>query len=192
MTREFLQMAYLFLPLLGGALFHGLCVRYHWLAFLARPLDYRATVRGQRLFGDHKTLRGVLAIGIGSMFVMAVQANVLHNIPSISTLETFDYGTINSWFFGFGVGVAAMLSELPNSFVKRQFKIRPGAQAHGAWVTVFYPLDQIDLLVGAWLVFSLVMEVTFERVIISAIVIFFVHQIISIFGYFFGMRSTFN
>ena len=36
---EVLGTVYLLLPLLGGAVVHGACMKYGWLAFLARPMD---------------------------------------------------------------------------------------------------------------------------------------------------------
>jgi len=38
-SREILGTVWLLLPLLGGALLHGLCMRYGWLGWLARPID---------------------------------------------------------------------------------------------------------------------------------------------------------
>lgn len=39
LLREVVGTAYLLLPLVGGAVLHGLCLRYGWLGFPARPID---------------------------------------------------------------------------------------------------------------------------------------------------------
>jgi hypothetical protein len=192
MAYDFFRMSYLFLPLIGGAIFHGICMRYHWLAFLAKPIDFHATFRGRRIFGEHKTFRGVIAFGIGTALVLTGQAHFLNKVRSFQVLATFDYSAMHSWLLGFSVGVAAMLSELPNSFIKRQLNIPPGATARGICLPIFYILDQVDLVVGAWLVLSLVTRATLERIIISVVIVFFMHQVINILGYFFGMRDTFR
>jgi hypothetical protein len=54
----------------------------------------------------------------------------------------------------------------------------------------FYILDQIDMLIGVWLVLSFTVEVTVARVLWSAVFLFLSHQIITLAGYALGMRST--
>lgn len=190
MFDAFSRMSYLFLPMLGGAILQGLCMRYGWFAFLAKPIDFGFTVRGRRLFGENKTFRGVLIFAIGTAFVLGVQANVLHRVPEFQALETFNYQTVYSWLLGFSFGVAAMLSELPNSFIKRQLDIPVGAVGQGLLLPILYILDQLDMLVGTWFVWSMVMTVDLEQIIISAVIVFIVHQVVNIIGYFLGMRET--
>ena len=190
MFDAFSRMSYLFLPMLGGAILQGLCLRQGWLQFLAKPIDSNVTIRGRRLFGDHKTFRGVLVFATGTASVMAVQANLLHRFPTYHALETFNYSTVYSWPLGFLLGVSAMLSELPNSFIKRQLDIPAGAAGQGIWLPIFYILDQLDMLLGTWFVWSLVMTVDLEQIIISVVIVFFVHQVVNIIGYSLGMRET--
>ena len=83
-----------------------------------------------------------------------------------------------------------MVSELPNSFIKRQIDIAPGATTSGILNLFFYIFDQIDYLVGVWIVFAFFVGVTFQRVVFSAVFLFFSHQIISLLGYWLGMRKT--
>jgi CDP-2,3-bis-(O-geranylgeranyl)-sn-glycerol synthase len=190
MVDEFLRMSYLFVPMVGGAICHGLSMRYNWLAFLAKPLDFYRTFRGRRVFGDNKTFRGVIVFGLGTALVFAWQAMILHERPAFRALEIFDYRAAAPWLFGFALGVAAMLSELPNSFIKRQLGVASGAAATGIKLPIFYLVDQLDLLVGTWFLLSLVTQVTLARVIISAVIVLVMHQLINIFGYYLGMRKT--
>src|SRR6185436_20528411 len=104
----------------------------------------------------NKTIRGVVAVGIGTAIVLGIQASLLHGRPIIQAIELFDYGRVNAWLLGFLVGAAAMCGELPNSFVKRQLDVRPGESASGMIGLVLYVVDQVDLLVGVWLAFALV------------------------------------
>jgi CDP-archaeol synthase len=187
---EFGRIAYLFFPLLGSAISLGLCIRYNWAAFIAVPIDGRATMRGRRLFGDNKTLRGLIAAGLGTAVAMALQAQVLHYLPPARALEYFDYSTIQPWSFGFLLGLAGMASELPNSFFKRQLDIPPGRMAKGRWLPVFYIWDQVDVLLGSWIVFAQVIEVTLRQVLVSIVVVFVIHQLVNLAGYALGMRKT--
>ncbi|MGH7496646.1 MAG: CDP-archaeol synthase [bacterium] len=178
------------LPLLGGLAFHGFCMKFKWLSFLGRPIDGGRTFRGRQLFGPNKTYRGIIAVGFGTAVGCGIQATVLHRLSTVRNLEMIDYSYINWLAFGFILGVAAMVSEMPNSFVKRQLGIAPGAAGNGAVGMLFYIIDQIDLLLGVWLVLSFVVEVTLTRVLWSVVFLFFSHQLITIAGYFLGMRAT--
>jgi hypothetical protein len=190
MLFEFLQTFYLLLPLLGGAITTGLCIKFNLLPSLLSPLDFNLTFRKRRLFGKNKTVRGMVFLPIGTALVFMLQALVLHDIPSFKALELFDYSSVNPLLFGLLFGLAAILSELPNSFLKRQLDISSGNAGKGFWLPVFYIIDQIDILVGIWLVLSLVITVTAKQVIISVVLVFVIHQIITTIGYFLGMRHT--
>src|SRR5215475_9124146 len=188
--REFYAIAYLFLPLLVGLALHGFCIKYDILAFLCRPIDRGWSYRGKRIFGENKTYRGVAAVSLGTAIGFGLQALLLHRIASIRSIELFDYAFFKSVALGVGVGVAAMLSELPNSFIKRRFEIAPGGAAKGWKGLVFYVYDQIDFLVGAWIVLAIVVPFTVERALLSAGFLLVAHQLMSIVGYALGMRRT--
>jgi hypothetical protein len=53
-----------------------------------------------------------------------------------------------------------------------------------------YIIDQIDMLLGVWLVLSFAVEITLTRVLWSVVFLFLAHQIITIAGYALGMRAT--
>ena len=185
-----LGVAYLFLPLLGGGVFHGLCMKYEWLSFLKRPIDRGYRVRGSPLFGANKTFRGPVAVGFGAAVVLGVQATVLHRLSEVREIELFDYGGVNGWLLGFLVGAAAMLAELPNSFLKRQLGVAAGQPGQGLLGATLYMMDQVDLLVGAWLVFALVVEVRITWVLFSVILVVVVHQLLTSVTYALGMRAS--
>ena len=160
--REFYVIAYLFFPLLVGLALHGFCIKYDALAFLCRPIDRGRKFRGKRIFGDNKTYRGVVVVSLGTVIGFGLQSLLLHRIASVRSVELFDYAFFKSVALGVAVGVAAMLSELPNSFIKRRFEIAPGRAAKGWKGVIFYVYDQIDFLLGSWLVLAIVVPVTVE------------------------------
>jgi CDP-archaeol synthase len=190
LAYELGRITFLFFPLLGGALLHGICLRFNWLAFLAKPIDFGATVRGRRLFGDNKTYRGLILPGIGTGLTMALQGRLADRLPVLRSLEYYDYSSVFPLLLGFSLGIAAMVSELPNSFLKRQLDIAPGKPAGGEWEPIFFFLDQVDLLVGIWLVLAFIIPVTLERVLLSLAFMFVVHQVITLVGYSLRMRKT--
>ncbi|HZS08405.1 MAG TPA: CDP-archaeol synthase [Blastocatellia bacterium] len=187
--NELLRVSWLLSPLLVGLAFHGLCIKFNWLGSLGRPIDNGRTFRGKRLFGDNKTWRGIVAVGLGTAAGFGLQA-ILHSLIGDRGIDLVEYSWAGAIALGFAVGVAAMLSELPNSFIKRQSGITPGAAGKGVAGLFFYFLDQIDLLIGIWLVLALVIPVTIERVLWSVVFLFLAHQFLTVVGYSLGMRAT--
>lgn len=187
--REVLGTAYLLLPLLGGAVVHGVCMKYGWLAFLARPIDGGRTLRGRPLFGPSKTLRGPLLVSFGTAAVFAFQAGPLHRLEPLATLELVDYARL-PWWFGALAGAVAELAELPNSFVKRRLAIEPGGTTGGPLAAVFYLADQLDVLVGYWLALGWVVAPTPLRLAVSAALVGTLHPLLTLVGFLLGMRKT--
>src|SRR5262245_41549034 len=136
--REFLAIAYLFSPLLLGLALHGFCIKFNILSFLCHPLDRGQSFRGKRIFGDNKTYRGIVVVGLGTAIGFGLQSLFLHRSDSVRGIELFDYSFFKSASLGLAVGVAAMLSELPNSFIKRRFEIAPGGASRGWKGLIFY------------------------------------------------------
>lgn len=187
---EFAATSYLFSPLLLGLTAHGFCIRFGCLAQLTSPIDNGRTFRDKPYFGQNKTYRGLVATGIGTAIGFELQTFVFHGFAAVREIELIEYSWATSLVIGFVLGVAAMLSELPNSFMKRQLGIGPGRTATGLLGAFFYVLDQIDYLLGTWLVFAFVIDVTPVRIFYSAIFLFVSHQLISLLGYWLGMRKT--
>ena len=150
---------------------HGLCIKTRFLRALARPIDDGAHFRGRRVFGENKTYRGIVAVAIGT---------------GLGCLAVGRFG------FGFGLlmGAAAMAAELPNSFLKRQIDITPGAQTTGLAGAFFHVLDQVDVTAGAWLVLAFRVRPTAALVLASLVFVFVTHQILTLAGYALGMRAT--
>ncbi|NNL86764.1 MAG: CDP-archaeol synthase [Myxococcales bacterium] len=188
--NETTSLAYLLLPLLGGGLVHGICLRYDLFPRLATPIDRGARLGGKPIFGSHKTFRGPLAMVVGTALTLWIQARWLHEVPAARHLELFDYGATSPWFLGAALGLGAALAELPNSFVKRRLGVAPGGASKGARVAVFYFVDQVDLLAGAWIVLASVVAPTASRILISVAIVFIGHAIVSVVGYWLGMRPV--
>jgi CDP-2,3-bis-(O-geranylgeranyl)-sn-glycerol synthase len=139
-------------PLMLAAALHVVVLRFRFLEALKRPLDLGATVRGHRLFGDHKTWRGAVVMTGGAALGMALQQ--AHRVPA---LELFDYGAVDAWLVGALLGLGFVVAELPNSFLKRQLGVPPGQQATGAaayWCLT--ALDQVDSVLGGLLALAFV------------------------------------
>jgi len=190
MFEEFWAISYLFSPLLVGLTTHGFSIKYGWFSRLVKPIDNGKTFRGKRVFGTNKTYRGIFAVALGTGLGFAIQAFILHRCEIFRKLELLDYSSAIIVLLGFLIGAAAMLGELPNSFLKRQIDIAPGATTGGVLSLLFYIFDQIDYLLGVWIVLACFVSAGFQRIVFSAIFLFFSHQIISLLGFWLGMRKT--
>jgi CDP-2,3-bis-(O-geranylgeranyl)-sn-glycerol synthase len=180
--------ALLFVPLFLGFVVHGVCIRLGIGRSLAQPLDRGTTFRGRRLLGDNKTWRGILCVGLGTAvgFLLLGGARLADAEARGDALPA----GFRAFALGLAVGLSAMLAELPNSALKRQLDIRPGAQALGFPGLAFHVLDQIDVVAGAWLVLAWFVKPRAALVLGSLLFVYCGHQVVTLLGYLLGMRST--
>jgi CDP-2,3-bis-(O-geranylgeranyl)-sn-glycerol synthase len=112
----------------------------------AIPLDAGVSLRGRRVFGEHKTLRGfvVMVPAAAAVFVLLALAIGDTAAAGLWPLTIAGYARLGA-LAGFGF----MAGELPNSFMKRQLGIRPGASARGTLAAVAqFAIDRLDSGIG--------------------------------------------
>jgi hypothetical protein len=185
-VSDLVLVAKLFSPLFLGLVLHGFCIRFGWLRALAVPIDAGVRLRGRPLFGANKTWRGVVAVGLGAAAGYVLQGAD----PALQPAPLRACTAVGLAGFGLAIGAAAMLSELPNSLIKRQLEIAPGRPARGPAGPLFYVLDQVDLLAGAWLVAGPLVRPALARVLWSVLFVVVLHQVVSALGFLLGMRAA--
>jgi CDP-2,3-bis-(O-geranylgeranyl)-sn-glycerol synthase len=181
------QTGYLFFPLLFVALCSGIIMRGNLLTALKKPIDGGRRVRGRRLFGDNKTWRGVAAAITGGWLGVAVQKHVIG--AGAGGLLLIDYEQTSVFWLGLAFGLGAVLGELPNSFVKRQLHVQPGSLAPGRRAALFYVVDQIDVVPSTWAFLLFWLWPSPMQLVASFVVVFVVHQIVSLVGFCIGARA---
>src|SRR6185369_10256579 len=87
------------------------------------PLDGGLRLRGRRLFGENKTVRGFMVmVPAAALSFAGLAAGLARFAPGVNadlwSLTTRDFALL-----GAAAGVGFMLGELPNSFVKRQLDV---------------------------------------------------------------------
>jgi hypothetical protein len=183
------QLIYFGSPLLLAALLHGFCIKYDWISFLKKPIDLGHEFRRNRIFGDHKTWRGLFINVVGCCLGTAIQAILQKGQLIPDQILWVDY--IKAWWLvGLLLGFGATLGELPNSFLKRQIGIGPGKKGKGLWAIVFFIFDQIDVVVGIWIFLYLIIRPSAFVVLFSFLLTLFLHLAVSTTGYILGMRKT--
>jgi hypothetical protein len=126
--------AILVLPLVVSGTLHMTIVRLGWLKILDHPIHLRA-------FGSNKTWRGLVVMPVLTMLAMAMLrgAEVFRDTP---------------WaLLGLALGLAYVLFELPNSFIKRRLGVPPGKNPSQGRL-FFLAADRLDSLLGCVVVYS--------------------------------------
>lgn len=134
-----------------------------------RPIDFgRSLSDGQRIFGDHKTVRGFAS---GLLVGMAV--GVVESILFSQSLL----------LFAILASLGALLGDLAGAFAKRRLGIKPGDPLPG--------LDQLDFVIGAILLVSIPFGLTLGTVLILILVTPPVHFLTNLGAYALRLKSNY-
>jgi CDP-archaeol synthase len=175
---------WVFLPVLGAYLAHAPVLRFDLLPSLKRPLDGGAALRGRRLLGDNKTWRGALA-----MFTGVLAATVLlSRVPAYWRRLPDEIRAAGPMAFGMLLALGVVLGELPNSFVKRQLDIAPGARRASALGVLLAIFDQGDFVLGVWLLLAPIWTMTVQEALLAFAVVVVAHLAVNATGYAIGAR----
>lgn len=148
------------LPLVFSNVIHIIIVKNNIFNILSKPIS-------KTLFGINKTWRGFLIVPILNMFFVFAIVNIYKLV--------IDYPLI----IGFVLGLTYMLSELPNSFIKRKLNI-PSGGFHKKYKTLFAIIDKTDASFGVAFVYFLFNFVNCQTAIFIFIINSLTHVIISI------------
>ena len=155
------------LPIVFGGVLNMIFVKTPLYKAHCAPMDGGRLWRdGNRLFGDNKTWIGfwsmVFFCMISQVFWGAVCNrsgwNGIHDLYRVRN-NTIGLNVLTGILYG----LAYALFELPNSFIKRRFRIRPGKTESSAVGRVFFVVDQIDSLIGVMLVLMAFSGISFWR-----------------------------
>ncbi len=127
----------------------------------AVPLDRGRTVGGRPIFGAHKTFRGFVVMVPAAALAFSIVARVAGAGDAQSglwPLTSLQYALLGAW-----AGLGFMAGELPNSFVKRQLGIAPGASARHPIARVWqFAFDRLDSGIGMLLATNLLVPTPWQ------------------------------
>jgi CDP-2,3-bis-(O-geranylgeranyl)-sn-glycerol synthase len=134
------------------------------------PLDLGRSLKdGRRILGDGVTWRGTIIGPIVGTTIGTLQGIVAGDIIFGATL-------------GLSLGGGAIIGDACGSFIKRRIKIERGRPAP--------IMDQLDFVVGALLFASLVVNISFNMIILIIIVTVFLHLGANTIAYLLGMKDV--
>jgi len=183
------QIIFLGSPLLLAAIAQGLCIKYDWLSRLRRPIDFGKSYKGKRIFGDHKTWRGLIINVLFCSLGAIIQAWLQSKGDLPQWLFLLDYKS-QALTIGILIGFGMTVGELPNSFLKRRFGIPPGKSRAGPLGVAFFITDQVDLTIGIWVFLFFLIRPSLWLVLWSLLLTLALHLAVSSVGYLLGMRKT--
>ncbi len=149
---------------------------------LAKPIDGGRLFRGQPLFGDHKTWRGLIVATLTGGVVFLVQWLLTQQFPQqLTNWAPFDI-TLGPWWFGFVLGFAAIFGDLVKSFFKRRVNIASGK--------TWFPFDQIDLIVFPLLTMGFFYPITSITIIVTQLLVPVLHVSVNRIGFWLHLKDT--
>ena len=154
------------------------------------PLDGGLRVRGRRLFGDNKTVRGfVVMIPAAAVAFAALFSVLAYAFPSVADelwpLSSLGYLSLGSWA-GFGF----MAGELPNSFVKRQLDIAPGKPPRSPMgAAASFIVDRVDSIVGMLIAISVAVPTSWKTWVFVLVIGPGIHLAFSVLLYRLGVKE---
>lgn len=165
-----LKMYVTLMPVILGGIGNMIFVKTSLYKKYKRPID-----NGKNIFGNNKTWIGA--------FSMIIQVTIFQIILSYTPLTKLNYiyeNNNNTFLFnlftGLLLGLAYMIFELPNSFVKRRLKIDPGKTKN--WLT--YLVDQIDSIFGVTLVLCFLTDMTVFKFVSYLVLGAVTHSVINL------------
>lgn len=164
MTPEPLACAFVVILAFSAAgLVHVLWLRSPRSAPLAIPLDGGSQWRGRRLFGEHKTLRGFVALIPAAGAAFALLGAARDALPAWLAAGLWPITPAELFLLGAWAGFWFMAGELPNSFLKRRWGFAPGeVPTAGARRVVCLVLDRVDSILAMLLALSLVAPLAWQ------------------------------
>lgn len=105
------------------------------------PLDFGKHFRHRRIFGAHKTWRGIICGMIAGVLIIWLQAILFNHIAWIRQISSpIFYGRDAITELGLLLSLGALFGDALESFLKRQYNIPSGQ--------LWFPFDQLDYVIG--------------------------------------------
>lgn len=154
------------MPLIFGGILNMIFTKTTLYKKYKTPIDRNKTFRGKRILGDNKTVIGFISMIVFCCISQIVWGLICSAINIDKYNETYTLFANNIAFnsiIGAIYGFVYMISELPNSFIKRQLDIRSGKTDRGLKGTIFFIIDQIDSLLGVMAILCIVAGLSFWK-----------------------------
>lgn len=182
MLKDLFFAIWFFLPAAVANVTPIFAANIRWLKKYDYPMDCNKTFRGIRVFGSHKTWRG-LVVGIicATITLWLQQLIVDHSSYVASWTDQVDYTALPVLILGPLFGLGALLGDAIESFFKRQRGVKPG----DGW----FPFDQTDYIIGGAIATMPFIQLSIWQYVWLICIWLVVHVIASYIGYKLGLKD---
>ncbi len=136
-----------------------------------KPLDLgKNFIDGKRIFGDHKTIRGLLA---GILCGILTGIFLLPFVPNASLIDNLKRSTLLS--------IGTHVGDLLGSFIKRRIDIPPGGS--------FPVIDQIGFLLTALFITIPFYPLPFTHILLLIVLTLVLHPATNLIAYLIGLKD---
>jgi hypothetical protein len=181
-----LQLLVFSIPAGIGAILHMLAVKYDLFPSLKIPIDMHQSYKGQRIFGNSKTWRGVILMVLFSIIGSYLLVYLLYIYPGLAAYNIIDFNEHSPVFYGCLFGLAYTLAELPNSFYKRRKGIDEGKRGHIINILV----DQADSPIGCMVLLAPFCDISLMFFITGCFFYLLLHLFFNVLLYSIGIRKN--
>ncbi len=171
---------FFYLPAYVANMMPVLLDRAGLLKSLAVPVD--ALFGKKEIFGPHKTWRGIIGGIAGGILTGFLQAWLFTGFHDSSNTGMWIGGLVLFLIWGALLGLGALLGDLAKSFFKRRLGIKPGG--------VFFPFDQLDFIIGAMLLGSLLRPLLWREILVLLIITPLLHFYSNLIVYKLGWKKV--
>lgn len=143
-----------------AGLAHVLWLRSKLSARFRAPVDFNLILGSRPLFGANKMWRGFVVMPPAAALSFWTLGLLHDSLPAWLGAGMWDLSAERYALLGFASGLAFMVAELPNSFLKRQLGVAPGMAPRGRGLAaVFFIVDRVDSVLGVLLALTLMVPV---------------------------------
>jgi CDP-2,3-bis-(O-geranylgeranyl)-sn-glycerol synthase len=149
---------------------------------LNAPLDNGKYFRKKRIFGEHKTWRGIVCGIIVGVLLVWLQGVIFRNEAWFRNISApLSYDSISILVLGILLSFGALFGDVLESFFKRQHNIDSG----DSW----FPFDQLDYVIGGLLLSIIYVRLPVIDYFWIIIIWFGMHMLFSFFGYLIKLKE---
>lgn len=146
------------------------------------PIDWGRTYRGKRIFGSHKTWRGLLTGIVTATFTLWLQQVAIDHSGWLADLTSqVNYRDLSIFVVGPLFGLGALGGDAIESFFKRQRGVAPGK----GW----FPFDQTDYIIGGAIATAPFVQLHVTQYIELLLLWLCVHVVASYIGYLLHLKD---
>ena len=143
MIKTIFTMYITMMPVILAGVSNMVVVKQKWFKNIAKPMDNGKVLKdGKRILGNNKTWLGFFTMVVCSIIThlaWGLLCKISDGLYAMNQLYLYyDNTLLYNLLVGAVMGVAYMLFELPNSFIKRRLEIPDGKTERGVKGKIFF------------------------------------------------------